>query len=131
MRLIAVDTSSVIAAILAEPERRRLVELTKGAMLIAPQSLKAEIGNAFSAMFKKKRIPLKKALQAVRIFEKIPIRFSEIDLRKALEIAHQTNIYAYDAYILECAISYKAPILTLDAQLKQTALAMNVKVLEV
>lgn len=53
---IVVDTSVIIAVIVDEPEKARLIESTKGASLIAPGSLYWEIGNAFSAMLKRKRI---------------------------------------------------------------------------
>jgi len=35
-------------------------------------------------------------------------------------------MYAYDAYILDCAIRHKSPILTLDKKLK--AVAQNIKI---
>jgi len=53
---IVIDTSALIAVIAEEPERNRLIELTSGCTLIAPGSVPWEIGNAFSAMFKQKRL---------------------------------------------------------------------------
>ncbi len=50
---IVLDTSVIIAVIANEPEKRVLIRLTKGAELIAPQSVHWEIGNAFSAMLKR------------------------------------------------------------------------------
>ncbi len=41
-------------------------------------------------------------------------------------ISKQTNMYAYDAYILDCAIRSKASLLTLDRKL--IAAAQNLKV---
>ncbi|MFQ5455563.1 MAG: hypothetical protein ACE5EA_05065 [Nitrospirota bacterium] len=41
-----------------------MIELTNGADLIVPYSVHWEIGNAFSAMLKRKRITLKQALKA-------------------------------------------------------------------
>ncbi len=131
MKNIVIDTSPIIAVILGEPERKRLIELARNTCLIASPSLNWEIGNAFSAMFKKNRISLKSALTAVKIYKKIPIQFSDVDLKKALEIAHSSKIYAYDAYVIVCALAHKAPLLTLDGLLKLTAQKYNVKVLEV
>jgi hypothetical protein len=53
---IVVDTSALIAVIANEPEKPTLVELTSGADLIAPGSVHFEIGNAFSAMLRRRRI---------------------------------------------------------------------------
>jgi predicted nucleic acid-binding protein len=48
---IVIDTSALIAVIVAEPERDKIIELTTGNTLIGPGSIPWEIGNAFSAMF--------------------------------------------------------------------------------
>jgi predicted nucleic acid-binding protein len=131
MKNIVIDTSSLLAVILNEPEKERLIELTRETNLLAPMSLHWEIGNAFSTMFKKKRISLKDALSAIKIYEKIPIQFIDIELTKALELSHSSNIYAYDAYMIVCALSHKALLLTLDEALKKMAQEHKVKVLEV
>jgi hypothetical protein len=47
---IVIDTSALLAVIVAEPERNRIVESTSGHTLIGPGSIPWEIGNAFSAM---------------------------------------------------------------------------------
>jgi predicted nucleic acid-binding protein len=131
MGKIVIDASAVIAVILGEPERAAMVRFTEGAHLIAPSSLKWEVGNAFSAMFRKRRLLLKDALLAIEIFDAIPIDVVVGDLPTALEIAHAKGLYAYDAYMLECALSHKAPLLTLDAGLRKAATDMRIKVLEV
>ena len=43
----------------------------------------------------------------------------------------QINIYAYDAYFLDCAVRYKSPLLTLDGKRKKAAGSVNVETLEV
>jgi hypothetical protein len=40
-------------------------------------------------------------------------------------------IYAYDAYLLVCAIQFGAPLLTLDDSLKVAATSLGITVLEV
>ena len=40
------------------------------------------------------------------------------------------DIYAYDAYFLDCAVRHKAPLLTLDRKLKTAAQNLNVEILE-
>ena len=58
---IVVDTSVIVAVLLNEPVKASLIEVTVNATLSAPMSLHWEIGNAFSAMFKKKRLSLEDA----------------------------------------------------------------------
>jgi predicted nucleic acid-binding protein len=53
---MVVDTSTIIAVILGEPEKDRLVALTKDAVILAPPSVDWEVGNAFSAMLRRNRI---------------------------------------------------------------------------
>ena len=94
-------------------------------------SIPWEIGNAFSAMFKQNRLPIDEAQKGIQIFESIPIRYVQVDFLSAITIAKQTNMYAYDAYFLDCAIRIKAPLLTLDRKLKIAAKASKIKLLEV
>ncbi|MCI5139180.1 MAG: PIN domain-containing protein [Candidatus Electrothrix sp. AR1] len=128
---IVVDTCALIAVITDEPERARIIELTRGNTLIGPGSIPWEIGNAFSAMFKRNRLTLKEAKKGLGIFQDVPIRYIEPDFANAVFISKQTNMYAYDAYFLDCALRMKAPLLTLDAKLKNTAQQLNMSILEV
>ena len=61
----------------------------------------------------------------------IPLLLVEVDLAKSVEIAKEYNIYAYDAYFLECARNYKSPLLTLDQGLSDIAKQMNINLKEV
>jgi len=128
---IVIDSSALLAVIMDEPERDRVIELTSGCTLVGPGAIPWEIGNAFSAMLKQGRMPLDQAQRGIQIFETIPIRYVNVDLAYALRIAHETSIYAYDAYFLDCALRYDAPLLTLDRQLIRAARHVEVKVLEV
>jgi len=128
---IVVDTSVIIAVILDEPEKARCIELTLGAELIAPQSLRWEIGNAFSAMFKRKRLSLKDALNAIQVYEGIPLKFADTNIGEALKLSEKYSIYAYDAYFMVCALKCHAPFLTLDHALTEVAKKAHIKVLEV
>jgi len=128
---IVIDTSALISVIVDEPERKRIIELTTGNTLIGPGSIPWEIGNAFSAMFKQKRLTLAEAEKGLSIFRGIPIRYIDPDFFKALKLSKQANIYAYDAYFLDCAIRHKAPLLTLDRKLMSSANNLKVETLEV
>ncbi len=128
---IAVDTSVIIAVIANEPLKGQLIALTQSADLIAPASVHWEIGNAFSAMLKRNRITLHLALQAMDIYRRIPLRFVEVELSEVLKTAAELGIYAYDAYLIQCALKYNAPLLTLDQSLAQRAREKGAQIIEV
>lgn len=128
---VVVDTSVIVAVIADEPEKDRIVELTIGTDLMAPQSVHWEIGNAFSAMLRRRRITLEQATQAIRLYRRIPVRIVDVELEEALEIAADLGIYAYDAYLIRCALKYRSPLLSLDRGLIKAASEMKVDVLEV
>lgn len=128
---IVIDTSALLAVIVGEPERASIIETTVGNTLIGPGSIRWEVGNAFSAMFKRDRLTLDDAQKGLAIFNSIPLRYVEIDFLKALKISKIANIYAYDAYFLEIAVRHSAPLLTLDKRLKASALDLNIKAMEV
>jgi len=128
---IVVDTSVIIAVIASEPEREALVELTTGADLIAPHSVHWEIGNAFSAMLRRERVRVEQAIQAIRLYQRIPIRFVDVELEETLKIAAALGIYAYDAYLIRCAVKYKSPLISLDRGLIGAAKEIQARVIEV
>ncbi len=128
---LVIDTSALIAVIVGEPERDRIIELTTGSSLIGPGSIPWEMGNAFSSMLKQSRLTLHEARKGLAIFESIPIQYAKPDFANALKIAHQSRLYAYDAYFIDCAIRHNASLVTLDRKLRVAAKTLNVAVLEV
>ncbi len=108
---LAVDTSTVIAVIANEPEKPLLIAKTQGCNLIAPRSLSWEVGNAFSAMIKRGRITLEQAKTAIEIYEQIMVDLVDIDLKQALELVDKHKVYAYDAYMIACALNRGCPLL--------------------
>ncbi|MBW1694658.1 MAG: type II toxin-antitoxin system VapC family toxin [Deltaproteobacteria bacterium] len=128
---IVIDTSALIAVIVGEPERNRIVEFTTGNTLIGPGSIPWEIANAFSAMFRQNRLIIDEAQKGLVIFDSIPLRYIKPDFVNALKISKQMNMYAYDAYFLDCAIRHKAPLLMLDRKLKTAAQNLNIETMEV
>ena len=128
---IVIDASAILAVIVDEPERDRIVEMTGGHNLVGPGSIPWEIGNAFSSMLKQHRVNIAEVRQGLAIFESIAIRYLAVDLENALSIADSANLYAYDAYFLDCAARHAAPLLTLDRPLRRAADKIGVHVLEV
>jgi predicted nucleic acid-binding protein len=128
---IVIDTSALIAVIVAEPERGRIVERTSGHSLIGPGCIPWEVGNAFSAMVKRRRLRVADAQQAMNIFDAIPLRYVPVDMGNALYLAGETGMYAYDAYFLDCALRHSAPLLTLDRALRLAAEKIGLDIVEV
>ncbi|MDJ0903217.1 MAG: type II toxin-antitoxin system VapC family toxin [Xenococcus sp. MO_188.B8] len=127
---IVTDTNIFLAVALNEPEKDHIIELTSQTSAIAPEILPYEIGNALSAMIKRQQISYDEALLAFETTNLIPVRLVAIDIQKALKLAFKFNIYAYDAYFLQCAKSFYCPLITLDKRMKQVAINVNIDVLE-
>ena len=128
---ITTDTSAIMAVILNEPSKPELLELTRGADLVSAPTLPWEVGNSLTALFKRARIDLAQAKSALRSFRDIPVRLAEVDLEASVELAKEHGIYAYDAYILQCARNYRTPLLSLDGPQRQVAMKLGIEVLEV
>ena len=124
------DTNIFLAVILYEPERDRIIQITSGIDLSAPEILPYEIGNALSAMLKRGQLGDKEALAAQKATNKIPVRLLAVDIQEALRLAIEFNIYAYDAYFLQCAMALSSPLITLDNRMKKVATELGVEVLE-
>ncbi len=80
-----------------------------------------EVGNALSAMVRRRRIDGELAVQVYKEFKLIPIRLLEVDVKRALEIAVEENHYAYDAYYVACALDMNLPLYSLDAGMIEIA----------
>ncbi len=128
---VVVDTSVIIAVLVREPQRAGLIRATAAVELIAPLSVHWEIGNAFSAMFKRRRITLRAARRALSSYRQIPIRFSDVELERTLEMAHDLGLYAYDAYVLVCALEHRCRVLSLDQGLLAAATDAGIKTMEI
>jgi len=129
MKIIA-DTNTFIAVVLNEFEKGRIIRLTEGHDLIAPDVLPFEIGNALTAMMKKNALKKEEVASAWEVVQQIPVDLRRTDIKSALKIAIKFNIYAYDAYFLECADKLRSPLLTLDLGMKRVAREIGITILE-
>lgn len=127
---LVVDTSVIIAVVANEPSKTALIEQTQEADLFAPRSIHWKIGNVLSAMFKRQRITLAQAKSAIESYQQISLNLIEVDLVQALELAYSFNLYAYDAYIIACALNQGCSLLSLDSGLIRAAQVAGVNVLE-
>lgn len=129
MRKQVADASALLSVILDEERADSIREVSQGVDFIAPESLPWEIGNALVINVRKKRLRLNQAKEAFQIFDQIPIRLVHVEQKRAITIADEENIYAYDAYMLDCAGRHRAPLLTLDLQLRSVAQKRDIAVL--
>jgi len=128
---LVVDTSVILSVLTSEPERARILQLTKDVDLLAPASVHWEIGNALSAMLKRGRLNAAQAKSVLKNYERIPIRFVEVGLAEAIEVAVEQSMYAYDAYMIVCARQQRCRLISLDKALLKAAEGAGVDVLEV
>lgn len=129
MKIIA-DTNTFIAVALNEPEKDTVIQHTVGCDLAAPDVLPFEIGNALTAMMKTGCLQSDEIQPSWEIIQHIPVELRRVDIKAALKIAVTFNMYAYDAYFLECAQSLKCPLITLDRGMQKIARDMGILVLE-
>jgi predicted nucleic acid-binding protein len=127
---IIADTNAFIAVALNEPEKSKIIRLTGGHDLIAPDVLPFEIGNALTAMMKKNALKKEEVISAWEIVQQIPVDLRHTNIKSALDIAIKFNLYAYDAYFLECAENLRSPLLTLDLGMQKVAREIGIAILE-
>jgi predicted nucleic acid-binding protein len=128
---LTIDTSAILAVLVNEKHKSGIIQQTQDCSLQSPVSLDAEIGNALSAMIRRERITIDEAKTVARQFELVPIRRTPIRLAEALELSNAYGIYAYDGYVLDCAMHYKTPLLSLDSRMIEVAKQLQIQVLEV
>jgi len=60
-------------------------------------------------------------MAALAGYRQIQIRFYDVELEMALELSSKLNLYAYDAYVIGCALEHNSPIVSLDGVLLDAA----------
>ena len=93
MRIVT-DSSVFLAVALNEPEKGRLIDITEGHDLIAPDVLPYELGNALSSLLRRRRIGTTEVLAIWDVLMDIPVELKPIEIRSALELARENKIYA-------------------------------------
>lgn len=130
MNIIA-DTNIFLAVALEEPEKKIIIEKTKNTDIVSPEILPYEIGNALSAMLKRGYIAQDKVLPIMKATREIPVQLMHVDIEEALKIAIEFNIYAYDAYFLQCARDRSFPLITLDKKMIAVAKELRIPLIGV
>ena len=84
-----------------------------------------------ASAFKRDRLGVDTAVEALRRYDEIPIQWVEVALADAIRVSDRHDLYAYDAYMLVAARRHQAPLLTLDGGLKEAARESDIDLLEV
>ena len=127
---IVLDASAIITVIADEPEAQIVINCTKNATIVSPNIISCEIANALTRMMKRKVIiSEEQMLNLIKYFKLIPIKLEEIDLEKAMQIAWQNKIYAYDAFYLEVAKRLRLPLITFDTGMKKIGKTLGLNIL--
>ena len=123
------DASAIMAVIADEPNKEKVINLTKNAMILTPDMIHYEIANGLAKMMKKKIIPIESMVILYGYFKKIHIKHIEVDVEKALEIAGKYNLYSYDGCYLELAKRLGLPLLTFDDRMQNAGKSMGLDIL--
>lgn len=123
---VVLDTSAVLAVILREPERVDVISLTRECELLAPAVLPYEIGNALTGLLKRRIHTVEQTRAAWCAFNGVPLELRQIDVGSALMVAARQRLYAYDAYVIQCAIEARCQLLSLDKGQSAAAVRENV-----
>jgi len=127
---IVADASAFLAVVLNESDRDWIIHNTTGRSIISPEVLPYEIGNALIAVKRKGRLNDREILRAFDLSQRIAVRLVSVNIRDAMKIALRFNIYAYDAYYLQCCLENKSPLISLDNRMCDIAGSLEIKVVE-
>ena len=78
-----------------------------------------------------RRLTLTQANACVEAYVQIPVKLINVDLKRSLALVKKFRMYAYDAYLLVCAMQMGTPLLTLDKPLKVAASSVGIEILEI
>lgn len=127
---VVAETNVFLAVALNEPKKPRILKMTAGAELFAPELLPYEIGNALSAMVERQRLSAAQACSALAAARSIPVRLLGVDIADALQSATDFGLFPYDAYVLQCARSVPAPLLTLAGRMRQVTAELPIPLMD-
>ncbi|GHV84529.1 twitching motility protein PilT [Spirochaetia bacterium] len=125
-----IDCSAVMAFVTEEAEKAAVLKMTKNSILIAPNVLDYEIGNALSKLYKRGLIDKSNTVSLFLIYKSLPINLIGVNINNSIDIFTKYTIYAYDAYYLDVASRLELPILTFDKTMKTVAMDMGLRVME-
>ena len=108
---IVADASAFLAVLLDEESREWVIERTSGYSVVSPEILPYEIANALVSVRRKGRLTEREVLKAFSISQRIAVRLLPVKIYDAMKLAIKFNIYAYDAFYLQCCLETKLPLI--------------------
>lgn len=127
---IVADASAFLAVVLNESDRDWIIQKTAGKRIVSPEVLPYEIGNALIAIKRKGRLNDREILRAFDLSQRIAVRLISVKIHDAMKIALRFNIYAYNAYYLQCCIENKLSLISLDDRMCDIAENLEIKVVK-
>jgi predicted nucleic acid-binding protein len=125
---IVSDASVFLAVVLDEANRQWVIDRTSGCGIVSPEVLPYEIANALIAVRKKGRLTDREILRAFSFSQRIAVRLLPVKIYDAMKMAVKFNIYAYDAFYLQCCLETKLPLISLDNRMSDVARSLAIKV---
>ena len=125
---IVADASAFLAVVLNEADRDWIIAKSSGYTIVSPEILPYEIGNALIAVRKKGRLTDREVLKAFDASQRIAVRLAPVKIHDAMKVAIKFNIYAYDAFYVQCCIETKLPLISLDSRMCDVAKDLGIKV---
>jgi predicted nucleic acid-binding protein len=119
-----------MAVLLNEPLKARIIELTRDKSALAPHSLPYEVANAISKLARRRLLSPEQASATWEAWISMPVQLRDFDIAAAVRVAATHGIYAYDAFVLQCALETSVPLFTLDKRLQVEAKKLGIALLE-
>ena len=121
MAVKVIDASALAAFLFGEPDAKNVIGEIKDYALAAPVLLSFELANV--CLTKQRRHPTKREqlLASFHVFERMAIRYVDIQMVQALVLAEERKLTVYDASYLLLALQLGAPLVTLDKRLANAA----------
>jgi len=127
---IVSDASAFLAVVLNGMDRYWVIEKTSAFSVASPEVLPYEIGNALITLRRKGRLSDREALRAYDSSQKIAVRLVLVNVHDAMRLVIRFNIYAYDAYYLQCYIENRLSLISLDGRMCDVARSLGIEVVE-
>lgn len=119
--MIVVDCSAIVSALVDEPPDKRLLFLLAAEDLQAPALLDFEVASALRGHAMAGKLGGDRLDEAISDFEDLDIERHPMTELLRHVLALRDNFTAYDAFYVVLAKALGAPLVTLDAKMRQAA----------
>jgi predicted nucleic acid-binding protein len=117
-----------------DPRAAAVRDRLGGDVALAPSIWPLEVGNALLVAERRERVSRAEALRFLEVLRQLPIDVdvteAMVALDRALQIARETGVSAYDASYLELAARFGVPLATLDRCMAAAAAQVGVALCE-